>query len=148
MAVPAFSKSTVETLARRARYQCSNPACGAQTAGPNSDSLKATIIGEAAHIKGAKPDAKRYDATMSDEERAEITNGIWLCRNCHGLIDRDEVRYSADLLVDWRRNHENRIHGELGARATSHDISIASIQRDRDVESMLWLMGTLHIPTL
>ena len=148
MAAPDFSKSTVDTLARRARYQCSNPKCGVHTAGPNSDSSKATIIGEAAHIKGAQPDAKRYDPAMSDGERADITNGIWLCRNCHGLVDRDEVRYTVELLVTWRGDHEHRVYSELGAREASQDRSIASIQRDRDVESMRWLMGTLHIPTL
>lgn len=148
MAAPDFSKNTVDILARRARYQCSNPACGVHTVGPNSESSKATVIGEAAHIKGARPDAKRYDSAMSDAARADITNGIWLCCNCHGLIDRDEARYTVEILYGWLRAHEHRIQSELGARGTSQGISNARIQHDRDVENMRQLMGTLHIPTL
>lgn len=148
MAVPDFSRSTVDILARRARYKCSNPECGVHTAGPNSDSSKATVIGEAAHIKGAKPDAKRFDPAMSDGERANIANGIWLCRNCHGQIDRDEAHYTVAMLESWRKSHEDRIRGELGARETSQNVPIASIKHDRDVKSMRWLMEALYIPTL
>jgi hypothetical protein len=97
MAIPAFRKYKIETLAKRVRFQCSNPDCGVHTVGPNTDRDKATTIGEAAHIHGAKPGSMRYDTGMSDASRAEITNGIWLCRNCHGKIDRDENEYSVDL---------------------------------------------------
>lgn len=148
MAAPDFSKQTVDTLARRASYRCSNPKCNVLTSGPNSESSKATVIGEAAHIKGARPDAKRYDSTMSDSARASIENGIWLCCNCHGLIDRDEARYTVDILHSWRKAHEHRIQSELGNRGTSQAIPIARIQHDRDVDSMRRLMNVLHIPTL
>lgn len=116
MTAPDFSKPTIDTLAKRARFQCSNPDCGSQTVGPNSDPEKATTIGEAAHIMGAKPGAVRYDAAMSDVTRAAITNGIWLCRNCHGQIDRDAVKYPAELLFAWRKDHEARAARELGTR--------------------------------
>lgn len=117
MSKPDFSKITIETIAKRARYQCSNPDCGISTVGPNSDSDKATVIGEAAHIMGAKPGSKRFDKTMSDTTRAAITNGIWLCRNCHGLIDRDEMQYPAALLFAWRESQEERAARELGSKA-------------------------------
>lgn len=116
MSVPSFSKNTIETLARRAMFLCSNPDCRAQTVGPNSNPEKATLIGEAAHIAGAKPGAARFDETMSDVTRASITNSIWLCRNCHGQIDRDEKKYSTELLFAWRKDHEERVARELGTR--------------------------------
>jgi hypothetical protein len=116
MAAPDFSKQTIETLAQRSRYQCSNPDCAVQTIGPNSDPEKTTTIGEAAHIFGAKPGSARYDIKMSDVTRAAITNGIWLCRNCHGKIDRDTILYSAELLLSWRKSHEDYVLRELGTR--------------------------------
>jgi hypothetical protein len=116
MVAPDFSKSAIDILARRARFQCSNPDCGVHTVGPNSDPAKATTIGEAAHIMGAQPGAVRYDATMSDVTRAAITNAIWLCRNCHGQIDRDAAKYPVDLLFAWRKDHEDRVARELGTR--------------------------------
>lgn len=117
MAIPDFSKKTIDTLSKRARFQCSNPDCGVETVGPNSDPSKATTIGEAAHIYGARPISKRYDSSMSDVTRADITNGIWLCKNCHGKIDRDETEFPAQLLFYWRREHEERALNQLGNRS-------------------------------
>lgn len=114
---PDFSKNTVETLAKRAAYKCSNPDCQISTVGPNSDPQKAITVGEAAHIYGAREGAKRFRATMSVDARAEITNAIWLCRNCHKLIDTDEKKYSSELLFAWREQHEKYILSELGNRS-------------------------------
>lgn len=85
--------------------------------GPNSDPEKSTSLGEAAHIFGARPKSKRFDLTLSDSERAQITNGIWLCRNCHKLIDTDESQFSSDLLFLWRKEHERFVLSELGSKS-------------------------------
>ena len=110
---PDFNKATIEVLAKRASYRCSNPDCRVSTVGPNEDPNKATIIGEAAHIFGAREKAKRY-VLMTDSARASITNGIWLCRNCHKMIDSDDQRYSTDLLFNWREKHEVYVQSALG----------------------------------
>lgn len=51
---------------------------------------------------------------MSDAERAMIANAIWLCRDCHGLIDRDAARYPAELLLSWKSHQEEAVLRELG----------------------------------
>ena len=112
--IPDFSKQTVETLAKRAAFLCSNPDCRVYTVGPNSDAVKSTTIGEAAHILGARPGALRYQAEMDDASRASITNGIWLCRNCHKKIDADGTRFTSHVLFAWREQHEEFISSELG----------------------------------
>jgi hypothetical protein len=43
---------------------------------------------------------------MTMDERRVITNGIWLCRSCAALVDRDENRYSVETLYKWKRDHE------------------------------------------
>ncbi|EJL65719.1 HNH endonuclease [Flavobacterium sp. CF136] len=111
---PDFNKNTIDTLAKRAAFMCSNPDCRVLTVGPNSDPEKSTKIGEAAHIYGARIGSKRYIHTMTDPARAEITNSIWLCRNCHKLIDTDEQKYSANILFAWREKHEEFISTSLG----------------------------------
>ena len=117
MPAPDFKKATIETLAKRASFKCSNPDCRASTVGPNSDPTKSTLIGEAAHIRGARPESKRYVSDMTDTARAEITNGIWLCRNCHKLIDTDDTRYTIDMLFAWREEHERYVLSDLGNRS-------------------------------
>jgi hypothetical protein len=115
IAAPDFNRATVETLAKRAAFKCSNPDCRVATVGPNSDPTKATVIGEAAHILGARQNAKRHDPDMSDSARAEITNAIWLCRNCHKLVDSDAERYESSVLFAWRERHEEFVLLELGS---------------------------------
>lgn len=109
-----FKRSTIEILAKRAASMCSNPDCMALTSGPADADTSAINVGEAAHIYGARPGSARYDAKMSDGERSDITNAIWLCRNCHKLIDADPTRFQAELLFEWRRAHEHEIIRRLG----------------------------------
>lgn len=78
---------------------------------------EATTIGEAAHIFGARAGAKRFWADMTDSARSAITNGIWLCRNCHQRVDSDERRYTSDVLFAWREQHEQFVLSELGSSA-------------------------------
>lgn len=117
MPAPDFNKNTIDTLAKRASFKCSNPDCRVATIGPNADPSKSTLIGEAAHILGARQNSKRYVQHMTDVARAEITNGIWLCRNCHKLVDTDENRYTSDVLYSWREEHEKFVFSELGNKS-------------------------------
>lgn len=54
---------------------------------------------------------------MTDQLRAEITNAIWLCRNCHKLIDGDEIRFHEEILFRWREEHEKYVLSELGNKS-------------------------------
>lgn len=128
---PEFSTKTIETLAKRVAYRCSNPDCGKLTTGPNSEPTKATSIGEAAHIYGALPGSARFNAAMVDLERATITNAIWLCRDCHGLIDRDAGRFPADLLLRWKEVQESAILKELGKSGELIRLEIADREADQ-----------------
>ena len=109
-----FSKKVVGTLAKRAANKCSNPDCGAITAGPAKENDRSINVGEAAHIYGARPRSARYDEEMTPAERSDITNAIWLCRNCHKIVDNNPAEYPAALLFEWRREHEGQISKHLG----------------------------------
>ena len=112
-----FNKITIEILAKRVGYLCSNPDCRKLTIGPNEVENKATSIGVAAHIAAAAGLGPRYDVYMTSEERAHIDNGIWLCSNCSTLIDKDEKKFSVDTLKNWKEIAEleagQKINGEL-----------------------------------
>lgn len=129
---PDFSARTVDTLSRRAALRCSNPDCDKLTTGPNTDNVKATNIGEAAHIYGARPGAARYRSEMSDEERASITNAIWLCSDCHGRIDKDPGRFPDTLLFLWREKHEEKLLNEIGKPGEL----IRRLAADRELRSL------------
>lgn len=109
-----FKRTIVDNLFRRAGSLCSNPECLAMTSGPADDASRAVNVGEAAHIYGARPDSARYDSGMTAAQRSDITNAIWLCCNCHKIIDSDSNQYPTALLFEWRFEHERHISKQIG----------------------------------
>lgn len=115
MTAPDFSDKTKQNLSARACNICSSPTCNALTVGPvDAIGALAVKLGEAAHIAGAKPNAARYDTSMTDDERASIDNGIWLCANCHTIIDKNNGEgYSIPMIIEWKSKHEATLHALL-----------------------------------
>jgi hypothetical protein len=101
-----FTKPVQTTSAERAGYICSNPDCRASTVGPHSDPQKSLKVGEVAHIKAAAPGGPRFDPDQSEDERRDIQNALWLCSKCARLIDKDQVRFTVDVLRAWKEQHE------------------------------------------
>nr|WMC98892.1 hypothetical protein RAR13_09420 [Aminobacter aminovorans] len=79
-------------------------------------------VGIASHITAAAPGqgARRYDSSLTQKQRSGIDNGIWLCRGCDGIVDRDAVRFPAETLKRIRRDHTEfarlgtRVEAEVG----------------------------------
>lgn len=109
-----FKKSTIEIISKRAANTCSNPECKAITSGPASEEERSVTVGEAAHVYGARPSSARHDPDMSPADRGAITNAIWLCRNCHKIVDADPTMYPAAMLFAWRNNHEKFLIDRIG----------------------------------
>lgn len=85
------------------------------------------MVGEAAHIRGARPRSARYDDAMTDDERADPANGIWLCCTCAKLIDSDEKRFSISLLDTWKMRHETWIQaGRPVAQAAARELYVTN----------------------
>lgn len=102
-----FSERVKQAVAARAGWHCSFAGCAKLTIGPSEDAPHAsTKIGEAAHICAASPGGRRYDPSMTSEERSGISNAMWLCSDHAKLIDRDEATYTADKLRAMKREHE------------------------------------------
>jgi hypothetical protein len=98
-----FSPAVINALSRRSGQRCSNPACGRPTSGPRPSNDTGSInIGVAAHITSAAPGGKRFDSSLSPEERRSAHNGIWLCQDCGKLIDSDDITYSVAILNGWK----------------------------------------------
>jgi hypothetical protein len=108
-----FTIKTAQVLAERVAFHCSNPDCRVHTVGPHSASDKSVKIGEAAHITAASEDGPRYDGALTPEQRRSPDNGIWLCCDCHTLIDRDPGRFPTEELRRWKQQAEQLAFADL-----------------------------------
>ncbi|MCZ7486054.1 hypothetical protein [Rhizobium rhizogenes] len=123
-----FTAAIRKTLAQRAGYLCSNPDCLKMTAGPHSDPAKALVTGHAAHIRAASPGGPRYEGLQSSEERRSIENGIWLCRECGDIVDKDMHGYTPDALLRWKIAHETMLH-EVRQKGYSESLVLLQTKR-------------------
>ena len=83
--------------------RCSNPDCRALTSGLANDRTKSLNVGVTAPISAMSPGGRRYDARLSDAERHDQGNAIWLCGSCARRVDNDVARYPAELLRTWKK---------------------------------------------
>lgn len=134
---PDFTQKSKEILAKRAGQVCSNPDCRHPTSGPHTEDNKAINLGEAAHIKAAREGTARYDLNMTDEERRDISNGIWLCRECARRIDLDEKKYTVELLHRWKKEHEDYFASGKPPAVAAREVTV----RDGGIGSVIQNAG-------
>lgn len=109
-----FTESTKRKLADSVGCRCSNPNCRKFTKGASREGDgQINNIGVAAHISAASPGGPRYDPRMSEKERKDFGNGIWLCQSCANLIDNDVTKYTVELLIKWKEKAEELAANEL-----------------------------------
>ena len=92
-----FTKTVRDKLANEAGNLCSMPECQRPTSGGSFGNP----IGEAAHIYASSSDGPRGSIHLLPEFLSSRENGIWVCRNCHGLIDNPQLlhKYPPDTLL-------------------------------------------------
>ncbi len=74
----------------------------------NNLTLSDGNFGEVAHIIAASESGPRGSEESADL-RIDYSNLMLLCQRCHKEIDDDPDRYPAELLCQWKQEHENRI---------------------------------------
>lgn len=124
MARDDFSKTTIATIARRSGYRCSFPGCKTVTSGPHTDPHSWVNIGVAAHIAAASVGGPRYNESMSPADRKSPENGIWLCQNHAKLVDNDELRFTAEVLLEWKQRAEGTVRAEIESFQTVEEVDV------------------------
>lgn len=82
-------------------------------------------IGENAHIYGEKPTAARYNPNLSSDFVNSEENLIFLCCNCHKIIDSNPDQYSADTLLELKKNHEQKVRKTSNIPFLTDDVNNA-----------------------
>lgn len=113
----SVSYSTKIRLAYRSGNRCALPGCGQQLSSTGEGGIPSNV-GEAAHIAGEHSGgvrghrSARYDPDMTEEERNSYHNLIYICANCHRMIDaipQGEIDYPVERLREIKAKHEQKV---------------------------------------
>lgn len=100
-----YSTGTERALYQLSRGSCYYPGCDVPVVKFVDGEPIANV--EIAHIRGANENSRRYDATMTDSQRAHFSNLILLCIVHHKLIDKVRPQdYSESMLEGWKSDRE------------------------------------------
>lgn len=104
--------------------------CGCRTYGPRSDdNEKDFTIGEAAHIVSASSSGPARTPDHDAVEKSAISNGMWLCSNCHVKVDHDVGAYSVKYLQHLKGIAEKRakLNLNLSSAETNLDTVVSTL---------------------
>ena len=135
MARDEFSAATKRRLANRAGQVCSKPGCGAPTIGAQMGDPRGIInVGVAAHITAAASNGPRYDASLTPEQRADDSNGIWLCLLHGKAVDDDDNNFTVETLRGWKDAAEQRSFNNLmrGQQTPAEPALLTPANQDKD----------------
>jgi hypothetical protein len=85
-------------------------------------------ISEKAHIYSFSKDGPRGWGPFKKMPKGlnDAGNLMLVCHDCHKTIDKDKngAKYSADLLIEWKKKHENRIKIVTSVAANKHSLVV------------------------
>lgn len=128
-------------------YVCSNPEC-LRVTGFQTEKGKPRAIAQAAHVIAAAKSGPRGDivvklpkgtALKQDDEQ----NAIWLCIPCHYRVDSSPEDFHAELLLAWKREHEERASSLVGLDLEQSLLRLGGVRQSHDLarDLLLWLDG-------
>jgi len=68
-----------------------------------------------AHVFAANDGGPRTKPELRKEERGAFENLIVLCANCHTMVDKAPDAFPDSMMLGWKREHANKLHGLFGA---------------------------------
>ncbi len=160
----AFPRHIAAKLAYNSAYICNYPRCNTLTVGPTvSTEQLFKKIGEAAHMEGEKQTSARHNPANQAMVQ-DISNGIWLCANCHKMIDKNNGDdFPLTELKKWKAEHEALIgdllkmhksplplirRNSLNQKAAQNAIDLAAncgaLYRDRMLEDPLLVIKSIE----
>lgn len=129
-----YTEPTKKRLAILSGNRCCNPDCGASLVSKDGS----TVTGKICHIEAKSQGGPRYNPNMTDEERDDFNNLIFLCASCHDQIDNmaNVAKYPVALLKSWKQKHESSILIEEISKKPSLLLEAISEIADIDIDDV------------
>lgn len=126
-----FSDATRKIIKRQAGGHCSK--CKVKTTEHNGSGSKPLTTGEAAHIEASSEGGPRYNPEDTSEYRRSANNGVWLCSQCHSLVDNDNTnRFDAYSLIEYKADQSREISEKI----------LLSKKPSDDLEKAFWVVDS------
>lgn len=88
--------------------QCAYPECTNTLVEPGVGRSGPTVTGDVCHIHAVSPGGARWKAGLTKKELNSPANLIFLCKHHHGIVDGQSEFYTAEMLKEWKQEHEAR----------------------------------------
>lgn len=98
----APSLSTLRELFLKSGNLCAFPGC--EKLMMNADGV---FIGQVCHIEAAEKDGERFNSSMTNEQRRDVSNLMLMCYE-HHQVTNDVDRFTVEILRGYKRDHESR----------------------------------------
>ena len=92
--------------------QCAYPKCTNTLVEPRAGESGPVVTGEICHIHALNPGGPRSKEGLSREERNSPENLIMLCPTHHAVVDAQPEFYTAEILQQWKREHEAKVKSQ------------------------------------
>jgi len=110
-----YSPRTLKVLFALSGNQCAHPDCTNTLIEPATEQSDALVSAHICHIYAISTEGPRGKPGLTQEELNAPENLILLCRNHHAVVDGQHETYPADMLKEWKRNHEAKMQRRLSA---------------------------------
>lgn len=106
MANRSYTTKTIKVLFGSSGNQCAHPDCTHPVIAPGLEQSDPAVLAQICHIYAASDNGPRGKPDLTDEERNSPDNLILLCGFHHPMVDTQYQDYPAELLKQWKRDHE------------------------------------------
>ncbi|WP_124479430.1 hypothetical protein [Burkholderia cenocepacia] len=106
MANRSYTAKTIKILFGRSGNGCAHPDCTSPVIVQGSETSDDAVLAQICHIYAASDNGPRGNPNLTEEERNSPGNLILLCGFHHPMVDTQYQDYPAELLKQWKREHE------------------------------------------
>ena len=129
-----YSTQTRRVLDIQSLNQCAFPECTNILVEPATGKASPGVTADTCHIHAISPGGPRWKEGLTVEELNSTDNLILLCKNHHAVVDLQPEVYTAELLKQWKSDHEAKVY-----RSSPGQNLISEVIQDRILQKTLIL---------
>ena len=125
-----LKQSTVKILYALSGNRCAHPGCQNRLITPETEQSDAAVVNHICHIYARSDGGPRNNPGLNEEERDSYDNLILLCAHHHAIVDKQPESYTAEILKQWKREHEAKLEDRMHSNIIPAAFSAEFIEKD------------------